>query len=487
MVKRTEKIFSLALGVLLVLSMVYVAHSAAVFVGGKNVETGDAAQAKDQVCVVIDAGHGGDDPGKIGIGQVLEKDVNLSIARKVQQYLEAQDIRVVLTREDENGLYDSDASNKKVQDMKRRVALIEETKPAITVSIHQNSYPEESVHGAQVFYYDGSRDGQLLAQLLQKQLVEKLDPENHRQIKANDSYYLLKKTDIPIVIVECGFLSNQAEAALLARTFWPGPLTMILPKAESVPYETTGGLETVAVRMPSHPVARRLIVWGGGYVAAPSANLSGRPSPTSAKYVLEDMNGRIDMILDGGEGDIGLESTIVDLTVSPPQILRPGYITREMLETVLGQVGVDQTILQADSGQAPRAPGMKYRHYAPKGELTIISGPAGQVTNYINIHAAEDRKQGYKVGVIGTDEALAQYRADVVSSLGSRRDEDSIARHLYSILREFDDAQVTRIYSECFETTGLGQAIMNRLLKAAGHKLIVLDGTVSSAGQDNRV
>ena len=217
MVKRTEKIFSLALGVLLVLSMVYVAHSAAVFVGGKNVETGDAAQAKDQVCVVIDAGHGGDDPGKIGIGQVLEKDVNLSIARKVQQYLEAQDIRVVLTREDENGLYDSDASNKKVQDMKRRVALIEETKPAITVSIHQNSYPEESVHGAQVFYYDGSRDGQLLAQLLQKQLVEKLDPENHRQIKANDSYYLLKKTDIPIVIVECGFLSNQAEAALLAR------------------------------------------------------------------------------------------------------------------------------------------------------------------------------------------------------------------------------------------------------------------------------
>ena len=193
------------------------------------------------------------------------------------------------------------------------------------------------------------------------------------------------------------------------------------------------------------------------------------------------------MILDGGEGDIGLESTIVDLTVSPPQILRPGYITREMLETVLGQVGVDQTILQADSGQAPRAPGMKYRHYAPKGELTIISGPAGQVTNYINIHAAEDRKQGYKVGVIGTDEALAQYRADVVSSLGSRRDEDSIARHLYSILREFDDAQVTRIYSECFETTGLGQAIMNRLLKAAGHKLIVLDGTVSSAGQDNRV
>ncbi|MCI9073434.1 MAG: N-acetylmuramoyl-L-alanine amidase [Lachnospiraceae bacterium] len=218
MQERMEKIFSLALGVLLALSMIYVAHSAAVFVSGKNVaEAGDGNGSGQQLCVVVDAGHGGDDPGKIGVNQVLEKDVNLSIARKVQQYLEAQGIRVVMTREDENGLYDSGASNKKVQDMKRRVALIEEVKPAITVSIHQNSYPEEYVHGAQVFYYDGSRDGQLLADLLQKQLVEKLDPENHRQIKANDSYYLLKKTDIPIVIVECGFLSNQAEAALLAQ------------------------------------------------------------------------------------------------------------------------------------------------------------------------------------------------------------------------------------------------------------------------------
>lgn len=218
MQERMEKIFSLSLGVLLALSMIYVAHSAAVFVSGRNVEgEKDGDSSGQQVCVVVDAGHGGDDPGKIGVNQVLEKDVNLSIARKVRQYLEAQGIRVVMTREGENGLYDSNASNKKVQDMKRRVALIEEAKPAITVSIHQNSYPEEYVHGAQVFYYDGSRDGQLLADLLQKQLVEKLDPENRRQIKANDSYYLLKKTDIPIVIVECGFLSNQAEAALLAQ------------------------------------------------------------------------------------------------------------------------------------------------------------------------------------------------------------------------------------------------------------------------------
>lgn len=306
-----------------------------------------------------------------------------------------------------------------------------------------------------------------------------LNPQSSRKIYAAKG----RPSDNPLIVhiarmEDLAPIVRQvpAEAVCLARAFWPGPLTMILPRAERVPLETTGGLDTVAVRMPSHPVARRLIAYGGGYVAAPSANLSGRPSPTEAKYVIEDMDGRVDMIIDGGEGDIGLESTIVDLTVSPPQILRPGYITQDMLAEVLGQISVDQTILNGDSGQAPRAPGMKYRHYAPQGELTIISGPAGMVTDYINTHAAEDRNQGHKVGVIGTDEVLSEYRADMVRSLGSRQDEESIARHLYSILRDFDDEQVTRIYSECFETTGLGQAIMNRLLKAAGHKLIVLDG-----------
>ena len=315
-----------------------------------------------------------------------------------------------------------------------------------------------------------------------------LNPESSRKIYAAKG----RPSDNPL-IVHIARMEDLApivrrvteEAILLAQAFWPGPLTMILSKSESVPRETTGGLDTVAVRMPSHPVARRLIACGGGYVAAPSANLSGRPSPTAAKYVIEDMDGRVDMIIDGGEGDIGLESTIVDLTVSPPQILRPGYITQDMLAEVLGQVSVDQTILTGDGGQAPRAPGMKYRHYAPKGELAIISGSAGRVTDYINVHAAEDREQGHKVGVIGTDEVLPEYRADMVRSLGSRQDEESIARHLYSILREFDDEQVTRIYSECFETTGLGQAIMNRLLKAAGHKLIVLEDQAD--GENGRI
>lgn len=171
--------------------------------------------AKVGKCVVLDAGHGGIDPGKIGINQALEKDLNLAITLRVKEYLEAQDVQVVLTRETEDGLYDADASNKKVQDMKRRIEIIEQTAPDLTVSIHQNSYPEEYVNGAQVFYYTGSREGQKVAELLQKSLVERLDPDNHRQVKANDSYYLLKKTSTPIVIVECGFLSNSAEAAKL--------------------------------------------------------------------------------------------------------------------------------------------------------------------------------------------------------------------------------------------------------------------------------
>ena len=264
------------------------------------------------------------------------------------------------------------------------------------------------------------------------------------------------------------------EAEKIARAFWPGPLTIILEKSDKVPFETTGGLSTVAVRMPSHPVARKLIEYGGGYVAAPSANTSGKPSPTVAKYVIEDMNGRVNMILDGGEVGIGLESTIVDMTVNPPQILRPGYVTQAMLEEVLGQVDVDITILDADSGQAPKAPGMKYRHYAPKGDLTIVKGEPDEVAAYINACAAADDAAGEKVGVICTEECAAVYKADTVKCVGSRQDEDSIARHLYTYLREFDDEKVTRIYSECFTAEGFGQAIMNRLLKAAGHKVIDL-------------
>lgn len=290
-----------------------------------------------------------------------------------------------------------------------------------------------------------------------------------------------RPSDNPLIVHICRFedlydivkeVTPQTRA--VAKAFWPGPLTLILPKADKVPYETTGGLDTVAVRMPSHKVAQKLIEYGGGYVAAPSANLSGKPSPTIAKYVVQDMEGRIEAIVDGGEVGIGLESTIIDMTVQPPQILRPGYITKEMLEQVLGQVAVDATILRDDTGQAPKAPGMKYRHYAPKGELTIVAGETEAVVDYIRSRTAEDIAAGEKVGIICTDETCHCFQDGAVKTLGTRQDEESIARHLYTILREFDDEQVTRIYSEDFRAEGLGQAIMNRLLKAAGHRRIEL-------------
>lgn len=304
-----------------------------------------------------------------------------------------------------------------------------------------------------------------------------LNRESSRRIYAAKG----RPSDNPLIVHICRFEDIYAiagevpeEARKLADAFWPGPLTMILSKSDMVPYETTGGLDTVAVRMPSHEAARKLIDYAGGYVAAPSANTSGKPSPTVAKYVIEDMLGRIDMIIDGGGVGIGLESTIIDLTVAPPQILRPGYVTREMLEAVLGKVDTDATVMCADSGQAPKAPGMKYRHYAPKGDLTVVQGTPDMVVDYINSHAAQDMADGEKAGIIGTEETLGQYCADAVKCVGSRGDEESIARHLYTILREFDDEGITKIYSEGFQTNGFGQAIMNRLLKAAGHRSVEL-------------
>lgn len=208
--KFQQKLLSMIMGLLLVMAMIILSREAA------DTVNGDGIKVKEyKYRVVIDAGHGGDDPGKVGINNALEKDINLQIALLLKEFLEEQDVEVILTRQGEEGLYDADASNKKVQDMKRRIAIIEEAQPDVTVSVHQNSYPEEYVHGAQVFYYAGSKEGQALADAIQKQLIEKVDPDNSRQIKANDSYYLLKKTGIPIVIVECGFLSNQVEAEKL--------------------------------------------------------------------------------------------------------------------------------------------------------------------------------------------------------------------------------------------------------------------------------
>lgn len=264
------------------------------------------------------------------------------------------------------------------------------------------------------------------------------------------------------------------KATSLAEAFWPGPLTMILKKSSSVPLETTGGLDTVAVRMPDNKIALEFIKQAGGFIAAPSANLSGRPSPTEASHVKEDMEGRIDMIIDGGTSTIGLESTIVDLTEDIPIILRPGYISMKSLSRVVGDVIYDPAILDADSDTAPRAPGMKYRHYAPKGDLSIVKGDKDKVIEYIRRQTEEALKEGERVGIIATEETYLNYNATVVENIGSRDDEATIARRLYAVLRDFDVENVNRIYSEEFNTPNMGQAIMNRLMKAAGHHIINL-------------
>lgn len=265
------------------------------------------------------------------------------------------------------------------------------------------------------------------------------------------------------------------KAEMLMDVFWPGPLTMIFEKKKEVPYGTTGGLETVAVRMPSHPVARELIRKSGTPIAAPSANTSGRPSPTLAGHVEEDLSGKIDMLIDGGSVGIGLESTIVDMTVEPPMLLRPGYVTREMLEKTIGTIDTDPSLMESvGEGVKPKAPGMKYRHYAPKAELTIVEGKLERVTAEINRMAKEKAEQGYSTGIIATEETKAFYEGAQVRVIGTRQDEETIARHLFAVLREFDESGTEYIFSEAFPEENLGQAIMNRLIKAAGHHIIRL-------------
>ncbi|MBR2949172.1 MAG: threonylcarbamoyl-AMP synthase [Lachnospiraceae bacterium] len=305
-----------------------------------------------------------------------------------------------------------------------------------------------------------------------------LNPDSSRKIYEAKG----RPSDNPLIVHICRFedifkvASEVPEAAYkLAEAFWPGPLTMILKKADIVPQETTGGLATVAVRFPSHKVALALIDAAGGFVAAPSANRSKRPSPTLAKYVEEDMDGRIEMIIDGGEVGIGLESTIVDLTGVEPIILRPGFITREMLHQVLGSVDIDKTILDGACKLPPKAPGMRYKHYAPKGELTIMEGCPELVVEAINRRCAAAKADGARVGVIATDETCHLYVADSVKSVGPRQDEEAVGRSLFRILREFDDEEMEYIYSESFGESGFGQAIMNRLLKAAGHRVEQID------------
>lgn len=260
-------------------------------------------------------------------------------------------------------------------------------------------------------------------------------------------------------------------AIKLMDAFWPGPLTMIFKKSGEVPDIATGGLDSVAIRMPSHPIALELIRQSGVPVVAPSANLSGKPSPTDAAHVVKDLMGRVDCIIEGGSCEVGLESTVLDVTGEVPVILRPGRVTAEDIEAVVGSVAVDPAI-NGDVEFVPKSPGMKYTHYSPEAEVIILTGEEMDVIKQINFMSDNLLKMNKRVGIMTCSENFARYRASVVFSLGSKENMEEIGSNLFDCLRRFDEEAVDIIIAESYEDEGLGQAVMNRLKKAAGYNII---------------
>ena len=294
-----------------------------------------------------------------------------------------------------------------------------------------------------------------------------------------------RPSDNPL-IVHIAELSDMEKLAVdipelaykLAGEFWPGPMTMVLKKAECVPDSITGGLSTVAIRMPVHETARRLIRESGVYIAAPSANTSGKPSPTKAEHVIGDLSGKIDMIICDDTVDVGVESTIVDLSEDCATILRPGYITLKDIERVAGEARLDPGIMEGvAAGVVPKAPGMKYKHYAPNARITIVEGDNDKVVEYINKKLSRDGLSGdealsSRIAVLATEENSKRYNTDNVYVLSAKADEVKAAKNLYRILRDFDRDKVDIVYSESFPQTGVGLSVMNRLIKAAGHTIV---------------
>lgn len=268
------------------------------------------------------------------------------------------------------------------------------------------------------------------------------------------------------------YCRNIPETAyVLARRFWPGPLTMVLFRRDCVPDVVTAGLDTVGMRCPAHPMCREIIRLADVPVAAPSGNTSGRPSPTTARHMMEDMEGKIDAIVDGGPCTVGVESTIIDLTCTPPRLLRPGGVTLEQLCAVLGEVAVDPAVTRLlGAGEKPKAPGMKYRHYAPKAPVTVVAGEPAKSAAYIAAHAAPED------GIICFDEFIHLFTGQCgtrnVMDLGPAGDKEEQARHIFDALRSFDRTGVPAIWAQCPDTGGIGLAIANRLNKAAGFHII---------------
>ncbi|MEW6592779.1 MAG: L-threonylcarbamoyladenylate synthase [Candidatus Hadarchaeota archaeon] len=263
--------------------------------------------------------------------------------------------------------------------------------------------------------------------------------------------------------------SVPKNAEKLMKKFWPGPLTILMPKSEMVPDVTTAGLATVAVRMPSHPVAKAFILEADVPIAAPSANMAGRPSPTTAKHVLDDLSGRIDAVIDGGKVGFGVESTVLDLSRGVPTVLRPGPVTLEDLEKILPGVETHPVAKAGASTEAAvaLAPGMKYRHYAPAAEVILVEGPEEKIVGKIRELAEKLRRDGKKVGILATKETANRYDAGIVEVVGTRENPKTIAKNLFMTLRDFDEKGVEKVLAEGIEPAGIGLAIMNRLRKAA--------------------
>ena len=271
--------------------------------------------------------------------------------------------------------------------------------------------------------------------------------------------------------------SIPEKAVALMDKLWPGPLTLVFRKSSIIPSVITAGLNTVAVRMPEHPVARELIRLSEIPVAAPSANVSGKPSTTTAQHVLQDLDGKIDIIVDAGSSRVGLESTVLDMTVEPPMLLRPGGVTPEQIEEIIGHIELDKTILgRLSIDNVPKSPGMKYKHYSPKAHVTLVrSGNMDNQVEKILDLAKIKRDEGKKVGVCATDKTISRYDGYEVISMGNRDKPETIAANLFSILREFDDRGIEVILAETVDEDGVGLAIMNRMIKAAGYDIIQAD------------
>ena len=336
-----------------------------------------------------------------------------------------------------------DINNIDKNEIKRQAKLLSEGKTVI--------FPTETVYG-------------LGANALDEDAVKKIYEAKGRP------------SDNPLIvhIYDKEEVYNLAEninekAKTIMDKFWPGPITIILNKKDIVPYRTSGGLETVAIRMPSHLIAREIIKEAGVPIAAPSANISGRPSPTKADHVYEEMNGRVSGIVLGGDCNFGLESTVLDVTTENPMILRPGSITKEDLEKVIGEVLIDPSLERKEDNKKAKAPGMKYTHYSPDADVYIVSGNREETISKINSLVVENNEKGLKTGVMCLEQNKNNYKGEVVS-LGSTLEE--VGSNLFDVLRKMDKMNIDIVYSEEFPRDGVGQAIMNRILKSAGYKTI---------------